>query len=43
MDLKEVGFEAVDWTHLAQDIDRWRALFQTRQRTLKFDKRLVNS
>jgi hypothetical protein len=26
MDLREVGWEGVDWIHLAQDRDRWRAL-----------------
>jgi len=25
MDLKEIGWEYVDWIHLAQDKDRWRA------------------
>jgi hypothetical protein len=26
MGLREVGFEGVDWIHLAQDTDQWRAL-----------------
>jgi hypothetical protein len=26
MDLGEMGFGDVDWIHLAQDRDRWRAL-----------------
>jgi transcription termination factor 2 len=26
MDLREIGFEDVDWIHLAQDRDRWQAL-----------------
>jgi hypothetical protein len=26
MDLRELGFGDVDWIHLAQDRDRWRAL-----------------
>jgi hypothetical protein len=26
VDLKEIGFGDVDWIHLAQDRDRWRAL-----------------
>jgi hypothetical protein len=26
MDLREIGFGDVDWNHLAQDRDRWRAL-----------------
>jgi hypothetical protein len=25
MDLREIGFGDVDWIHLAQDRDRWRA------------------
>jgi len=25
MDLKEIGWEGVDWIHLAQDRDQWRA------------------
>jgi len=25
-DLRETGWEDVDWIHLAQDRDRWRAL-----------------
>jgi hypothetical protein len=25
IDLKEMGCEAVDWFHLAQDKDQWRA------------------
>jgi hypothetical protein len=29
MDLREIGFGAVDWIHLAQDRDRWRALVNT--------------
>jgi hypothetical protein len=29
MDLREIGFWDVDWTHLAQDRDRWRALVNT--------------
>jgi hypothetical protein len=28
-DLKEMGFEDVDWIHLAQDRDRWRAFVNT--------------
>jgi hypothetical protein len=26
MDLKEIGYEDVDWINLAQDRDQWRAL-----------------
>jgi hypothetical protein len=26
MDLREVGWEDMDWINLAQDRDRWRAL-----------------
>jgi hypothetical protein len=26
MELQKVGFEGIDWTELAQDGDRWRAL-----------------
>jgi hypothetical protein len=29
MDLREIGFEDVNWIHLAQDRDRWRALVNT--------------
>jgi hypothetical protein len=29
MDLREIGFGDVDWIHLAQDGDRWRALMNT--------------
>jgi len=29
MDLRETGLEAVEWFHLAQDKDRWRALVNT--------------
>jgi ribosome biogenesis protein Nip4 len=27
--LREIGFGDVDWIHLAQDRDRWRALVNT--------------
>jgi hypothetical protein len=26
MDLREIGWGGVDWIHLAQDRDRWRAV-----------------
>jgi hypothetical protein len=29
MDLREIGFGDVDWIHLTQDRDRWRALVNT--------------
>jgi hypothetical protein len=29
IDLREIGFGDMDWIHLAQDTDRWRALANT--------------
>jgi hypothetical protein len=29
MDLQEIGREVVDWIHLAQDRDQWRAVVNT--------------
>jgi ribosome biogenesis protein Nip4 len=29
MDLREIGFGDVDWIHLAQDRERWRAVVNT--------------
>jgi hypothetical protein len=29
VDLKEIGWEGVDWIHLAQDRDQWRGLVNT--------------
>jgi hypothetical protein len=29
MDLREVGWEIVDWIHLAQDRDQWLAVVNT--------------
>jgi hypothetical protein len=26
MDLREIGWDCVDWIELAQDMDQWRAL-----------------
>jgi hypothetical protein len=30
MDLKEIGWEGVDWIHLAEDRDQWRAVVNLR-------------
>jgi hypothetical protein len=37
-DGREIGFGNVDWIHLAQDRDRWRALVNTVM-NLRFHKR----
>jgi hypothetical protein len=29
MDLREIGLDIMEWIHLAQDRDRWRALVNT--------------
>jgi hypothetical protein len=29
MDLREIGWEGVDWIDMAQDRDQWRALVNT--------------
>jgi hypothetical protein len=29
MDLREIGWDSVDWIELAQDRDQWRALVNT--------------
>jgi hypothetical protein len=29
MDLREIGWDGVDWTYMAQDRDQWRALVST--------------
>jgi hypothetical protein len=29
MNLKEVGWEGVDWIHVAQDKEQWRAVLNT--------------
>jgi hypothetical protein len=29
MDLRETGWEGVEWIHLAQDRDQWRAFVNT--------------
>jgi hypothetical protein len=28
-DLKKIGFEGVDWVHVAKDRDQWRAVVNT--------------
>jgi hypothetical protein len=29
MDLREIGWDGMDWVYLAQDMDQWRALVKT--------------
>jgi hypothetical protein len=29
MNLREIGWEGVDWIHLAQDRDQWRTVVNT--------------
>jgi hypothetical protein len=29
MDVREIGWEIVDWIHLAQDMDKWLAIVNT--------------
>jgi hypothetical protein len=29
MDVREIGWEGVDWMHLAQDRDQWRDVVNT--------------
>jgi hypothetical protein len=29
MDIREIGYEGVDWIHLAQDRGQWRTLVET--------------
>jgi len=29
IDLRQIGWEGVDWIHLAQDMDQWRAVVST--------------
>jgi hypothetical protein len=29
MDLREIGWEGVDWIHLAQDRDQWQVVVNT--------------
>jgi hypothetical protein len=28
MDLRKIGWEVVDWIHVAQDRDQWRAMLK---------------
>jgi len=35
MDLREIRWKGVDWVHLAQDRDQWRALVNTVMSLLK--------
>jgi len=41
MNLREIGWKAVDWMHLAQDKDRWRALVNTVM-NIRFPKKAGN-
>jgi hypothetical protein len=34
MDLRETGWEGVDWMHLAKDTDQWWALVNTTKNLL---------
>jgi hypothetical protein len=36
MDLREIGFGDVDWIHLAQNRDRWRAVVNTPSVSIKY-------
>jgi len=36
MGLRAIGWEGVDWIHLAQDRDRWRTLVTRHKHTLAF-------
>jgi hypothetical protein len=29
MELRKIGWDGVDWSHMAQDTDQWRALVNT--------------
>jgi hypothetical protein len=37
MDIREIGWEVVDWIHMAQERDQWRNLVNT-VRTFRFHK-----
>jgi hypothetical protein len=41
MDPREIGWGAMNWIHLAQDRDQWRALVNT-EKTFGFQKILEN-
>jgi hypothetical protein len=43
MDLKEIGWQIVDWMHLAQDRDQWRALVNTVMNLLVPEKSGISS
>jgi hypothetical protein len=40
MDLREIGWDGVDWIDLAQNRDHWRALVNTVMNTFGFHKML---
>jgi hypothetical protein len=42
MDLREILWEVVDWLHLAQDRDQWRAVVNTVMK-LRLHKRLLKN
>jgi hypothetical protein len=42
MDLREIGWDGIDWIDLAQDRDQWRALVNT-EKISGFHKILGNS
>jgi hypothetical protein len=41
MNVKEIGWEGVEWMHVAQDRDQWRAVVNTVM-TLRFPKKERN-
>jgi hypothetical protein len=43
MDFREIGWDGMDWIHLAQDRDQWRALVNTVMKTFGSHKILRNS
>jgi hypothetical protein len=43
MDLREIGWDGMDWIDLAEDRDQWRALVNTVMNLFGFHKRLGNS